>query len=418
MMEIKRDLYLNKLIERMNNGMIKVVTGVRRSGKSYLLLNIFSDYLRSQGTADDHILQVELDDRKNKALRDPDAFCDWVDSKIQDGRMYYLMIDEIQMLDEFVDVLNSMLHIRNVDTYVTGSNARFLSKDIATEFRGRGDEIDIYPLSFAEFMSVYDGSEEKGIQEYLMYGGMPQVVTMVSSEAKAAYLDTLYVKTYRSDIMDRYSIRNPEEFDELVNILASGIGGLTNPKTIADTFNSVKNVKIHRDTIATYIEYLEDAFVISKAQRYDIKGRRYIGTPMKYYFADCGLRNAKLGFRQVEYTHLMENLIYNELKIRGFKVDVGSVTVIRQNENNNNYRAHLEVDFVCNNASTRYYVQSAYKLPDQEKIQQEKQSLVNLKDSFKKVIVVFDPIAPWHDEDGILYISLFDFLLKPNSLDM
>ena len=417
-MEIKRDLYLNKLVERMHNGMIKVVTGVRRSGKSYLLLKIFSDYLRSQGVTDDHILQVELDDRKNKTLRDPDAFCDWVDSKIQDDRMYYLMIDEIQMLDEFVDVLNSMLHIRNVDTYVTGSNARFLSKDIATEFRGRGDEIDIYPLSFSEFMSVYNGSEEKGIQEFLMYGGMPQVVTMASSEAKAAYLDNLYVKTYRSDIMDRYTIKNPEEFDELVNVLASGIGGLTNPKTIADTFNSVKKVKIHRDTIATYIEYLADAFVISKAQRYDINGRRYIETPKKYYFTDCGLRNAKIGFRQIEYNHLMENLIYNELKIRGFKVDVGSVTVIRQNENKNNYRAQLEVDFVCNNASTRYYVQSAYELPDDEKVQQEKQSLVSLKDSFRKVIIVFNPIVPWHDEDGILYISLFDFLLKPNSLDM
>jgi Predicted ATPase (AAA+ superfamily) len=383
-----------------------------------LLLKIFSDYLRSKGVTDDHILQVELDDRKNRALRDPDAFCDWVDSKIQDVRMYYLMIDEVQMLGEFVDVLNSMLHIRNVDTYVTGSNARFLSKDIATEFRGRGDEIDIYPLSFAEFMSVYNGHEEKGVLEYLMYGGMPQVVTMTSAEAKTIYLNNLYTKTYRSDIMGRYTVRNPEEFDELVNILASGIGGLTNPKTIADTFNSVKNVRIHRDTIAAYIGYLEDAFVISKAQRYDIKGRKYIETPMKYYFADCGLRNAKLGFRQIDYTHLMENLIYNELRIRGFKVDVGSVTVIRQNENNNNYRAHLEVDFVCNNASTRYYVQSAFKLPDQEKIQQERQSLVKLKDSFKKIIVVFDPIAPWHDEDGILYIGLFDFLLKPNSLDI
>ena len=416
-MDIKRDKYLNDLINRMHNGMIKVVTGIRRCGKSYLLFNIFKNYLLEQGVPASHIIMIELDQRKNKKYRDPDVILDYIESLIEEDGQYYIMLDEVQMLQEFEEVLNS-LHIRNADVYVTGSNSKFLSKDVITEFRGRGDEIHIYPLTFKEFMEAYDGDMYHGWAEYVVYGGLPLTVTMKTEEQKISYLTNLFKETYLRDIIERYHIEKIQELEDLINILASSIGSLTNPPKLEATFKSVIQSTISLNTIRQYIEYLEDAFIINKANRYNVKGRKYIGTPLKYYFEDVGLRNARLGFRQVEETHLMENVIYNELRSRGYSVDVGMVEKRGVNKDGKEYRSQLEIDFVANLGSKRYYIQSAFSMPTEEKRIQEKASLVNINDSFKKIIVVKDIVNVTRDEDGITTMSIYDFLLKENSLEL
>ena len=417
-MDIKRDKYLNDLINRMHNGMIKVVTGIRRCGKSYLLFNIFKNYLLEQGVPASHIIMIELDQRKNKKYRDPDVILDYIESLIEEDGQYYIMLDEVQMLQEFEEVLNSLLHIRNADVYVTGSNSKFLSKDVITEFRGRGDEIHIYPLTFKEFMEAYDGDMYHGWAEYVVYGGLPLTVTMKTEEQKISYLTNLFKETYLRDIIERYHIEKIQELEDLINILASSIGSLTNPPKLEATFKSVIQSTISLNTIRQYIEYLEDAFIINKANRYNVKGRKYIGTPLKYYFEDVGLRNARLGFRQVEETHLMENVIYNELRSRGYSVDVGMVEKRGVNKDGKEYRSQLEIDFVANLGSKRYYIQSPFSMPTEEKRIQEKASLVNINDSFKKIIVVKDIVNVTRDEDGITTMSIYDFLLKENSLEL
>ena len=417
-MDIKRDKYLNDLINRMHNGMIKVVTGIRRCGKSYLLFNIFKNYLLEHGVASSHIITIELDQRKNKKYRDPDTILDYIESLIEDDEQYYIMLDEVQMLQEFEEVLNSLLHIRNADIYVTGSNSKFLSKDVITEFRGRGDEIHIYPLTFKEFIEAYDGDMYRGWAEYVVYGGLPLTVTMKTEEQKISYLTNLFKETYLKDIIERHHIEKTQELEDLVNILASAIGSLTNPPKIEATFKSSIQSTISLNTIRQYIEHLEDAFIINKANRYNVKGRKYIGTPLKYYFEDVGLRNARLGFRQVEETHLMENIIYNELRSRGYTVDVGVVEKRGTDENGKEYKNQLEIDFVANLGSKRYYIQSAFSMPTEEKRIQEKASLVNVNDSFKKIIVVKDVVNVTRDEDGITTMSIYDFLLKENSLEL
>lgn len=417
-MDIKRDKYLNDLINRMHNGMIKVVTGIRRCGKSYLLFNIFKNYLLEQGVTASHIITIELDQRKNKKYRDPDTILDYIESLIEDDEQYYIMLDEVQMLQEFEEVLNSLLHIRNADIYVTGSNSKFLSKDVITEFRGRGDEIHIYPLTFKEFMEAYDGDMYRGWAEYVVYGGLPLTVTMKTEEQKISYLTNLFKETYLKDIIERHHIEKTQELEDLVNILASAIGSLTNPPKIEATFKSAIQSTISLNTIRQYIEHLEDAFIINKANRYNVKGRKYIGTPLKYYFEDVGLRNARLGFRQVEETHLMENIIYNELRSRGYTVDVGVVEKRGTDENGKEYKNQLEIDFVANLGSKRYYIQSAFSMPTEEKRIQEKASLINVNDSFKKIIVVKDVVNVTRDEDGITTMSIYDFLLKENSLEL
>ena len=417
-MDIKRDKYLNDLINRMHNGMIKVVTGIRRCGKSYLLFNIFKNYLLEHGVTALHIITIELDQRKNKKYRDPDTILDYIESLIEDDEQYYIMLDEVQMLQELEEVLNSLLHIRNADIYVTGSNSKFLSKDVITEFRGRGDEIHVYPLTFKEFMEAYDGDMYRGWAEYVVYGGLPLTVTMKTEEQKISYLTNLFKETYLKDIIERHHIEKTQELEDLVNILASAIGSLTNPPKIEATFKSAIQSTISLNTIRQYIEYLEDAFIINKANRYNVKGRKYIGTPLKYYFEDVGLRNARLGFRQVEETHLMENIIYNELRSRGYTVDVGVVEKRGTDENGKEYKNQLEIDFVANLGSKRYYIQSAFSMPTEEKRIQEKASLVNVNDSFKKIIVVKDVVNVTRDEDGITTMSIYDFLLKENSLEL
>ena len=417
-MDIKRDKYLNDLINRMHNGMIKVVTGIRRCGKSYLLFNIFKNHLLEHGVTASHIITIELDQRKNKKYRDPDTILDYIESLIEDDEQYYIMLDEVQMLQEFEEVLNSLLHIRNADIYVTGSNSKFLSKDVITEFRGRGDEIHIYPLTFKEFMEAYDGDMYRGWAEYVVYGGLPLTVTMKTEEQKISYLTNLFKETYLKDIIERHHIEKTQELEDLVNILASAIGSLTNPPKIEATFKSAIQSTISLNTIRQYIEHLEDAFIINKANRYNVKGRKYIGTPLKYYFEDVGLRNARLGFRQVEETHLMENIIYNELRSRGYTVDVGVVEKRGTDENGKEYKNQLEIDFVANLGSKRYYIQSAFSMPTEEKRIQEKASLVNVNDSFKKIIVVKDVVNVTRDEDGITTMSIYDFLLKENSLEL
>ena len=417
-MDIKRDKYLNDLINRMHNGMIKVVTGIRRCGKSFLLFNIFKNYLLEEGVPASHIIAIELDQRKNKKYRDPDTILDYIESLIEDDDQYYIMLDEVQMLQEFEEVLNSLLHVRNADIYVTGSNSKFLSKDVITEFRGRGDEIHIYPLTFKEFMEAYDGDMYRGWAEYVVYGGLPLTVTMKTEEQKINYLTNLFNETYLKDIMERHHIEKTQELEDLVNILASTIGSLTNPPKIEATFKSAIQSEISLNTIRQYIEYLEDAFIINKANRYNVKGRKYIGTPLKYYFEDVGLRNARLGFRQVEETHLMENIIYNELRSRGYSVDVGVVEKRGTNEDGKEYKKQLEIDFIANLGSKRYYIQSAFSMPSEEKRMQEKASLVNVNDSFKKIIVVKDVVNITRDEDGITTMSIYDFLLKENSLEL
>lgn len=417
-MEIKRDLYLQKLIDRRHNGLIKVVTGVRRCGKSYLVFNLFSNYLKSIGVDNEHIIKVNLESRRNKKLRNPDALLEYLDGKLVDQQMHYILLDEVQKVDEFVDVLNSYLDVPNADVYVTGSNARFLSKDVITEFRGRGDEVKIYPLSFSEFMSAYNGSKQLGLDEYMTFGGLPLILSFKTEEQKSAYLKSLFEETYIKDIKERYQIRHEEEFEELINIISSSIGSLTNPTKLAKTFKSVKQVTIDPETIKNYLEYLCDSFLVLKAFRYDVKGKKYIDTPSKYYFTDIGLRNARINFRQDEKTHIMENLIYNELLIRGFNVDVGVVPVVTRDESGKQVRSQLEIDFVCNQGSKRYYVQSAYRLDSEEKRRQEQASLTKVNDSFKKIIITGEEGIVHRNELGITTMSVYDFLLNPNALEL
>lgn len=417
-MEIKRDRYLNLLISKKHNGLIKVITGMRRCGKSYLLFNLFKDYLLSEGVEKSHIIEIAFDTYENKQYRDPDVLYPYLKEQIKDDGMYYVLLDEVQLLGEFEAILNSLTRMKNVDVYVTGSNARFLSKDVITEFRGRGDEVHMYPLSFAEFMSVYPGTKQDGWNEYMLYGGLPLVLSFTTPDQKIAFLKSLFEETYISDIVGRHNIRNKAELEELLNILSSAIGSLTNPEKLAATFRSVKNKKISSSTIKKYIDYLCDSFLIDSAVRYDVKGKKYIDTPMKYYFTDMGLRNARLNFRQLEETHSMENIIFNELKIRGFNVDVGVIMQYDTNEKGNSIRKQLEIDFVCNKGSKRYYIQSAYAIPDQAKMEQEQRSLMLTGDFFKRIIITKDTPAPHYNENGVLIMSVYDFLLNENSLDI
>ena len=415
---IKRDKYLNDLINRMHNGMIKVVTGIRRCGKSYLIFNIFKNYLIGQGVLESHIITVELDQRKDRKYRNPDTLLDFIEDSITDQEPYYILLDEVQMLEEFEEVLNSLLHITNVDIYVTGSNSKFLSKDVITEFRGRGDEIHIYPLTFKEFMQVYEGDVYHGWAEYTVYGGLPLTVTMKSEEQKIRYLEKLFEETYLKDIIERHHIEKQQELGDLVNVLASAIGSLTNVPKIEATFRSVIQSNISINTLRQYIEYLEDAFIINRADRYNVKGRKYIGSPVKYYFEDIGLRNARLRFRQIEETHIMENIIYNELRSRGYSVDVGVVEKRGIDKEGRSQRSQLEIDFVANLGSKRYYIQSAFSMQTEEKQLQEKASLMRVNDSFKKIIVVKDVVNVTRDEAGITTMSIYDFLLQENSLEL
>ena len=417
-MDIKRDLYLQQLIDRRHNGMIKVVTGVRRCGKSYLVFNLFNNYLKSNGVDDKHIIKVNLENRRNKKLRNPDALLEYIDAQLIDQDMYYILLDEVQLVEEFEDVLNSYLDVPNADVYVTGSNARFLSKDVITEFRGRGDEVKIYPLSFAEFMSAFDGSNQLGLDEYMTFGGLPLILSYKTQEQKSAYLKNLFEETYIKDIKERYQIRHEEVFEELLNIISSSIGSLTNPTKLSKTFQSVKHVNVNPETIKYYLEYLCDSFLVSKAMRYDVKGKKYIDTPYKYYFTDMGLRNARINFRQDEKTHIMENVIYNELLIRGFNVDVGVVPVVSRDENGKQVRSRLEIDFVCNQGSKRYYVQSAFRMNSESKEQQEQASLTKVNDSFKKIIITGEESLVHRNEQGITTMSIYDFLLNPNALEL
>lgn len=417
-MDIKRDKYLSDLVNRMNNGMIKVVTGIRRCGKSYLIFTIFKNYLKEQGVDEAHIVTIELDQRKDKKYRDPDIILEYIESRITDDEKYYILLDEVQLLKDFEEVLNSLLHIKNIDIYVTGSNSRFLSKDVITEFRGRGDEIYIFPLTFKEFMQAFDGDIYRGWAEYVVYGGLPLTVTMKTEEQKIKYLTNLFEETYLKDIIERHHIEKTQELEDLVNVLASAIGSFTNVPKIEATFRSVIQSNISSNTIRQYIEYLEDAFVINKANRYNVKGRKYIGTPNKYYFEDIGLRNARLGFRQIEETHIMENIIYNELRSRGYSVDVGVVEKRGKNKDGKEERTYLEIDFIANLGSKRYYIQSAFSIPTEEKRDQEKSSLINVGDSFKKIIIVKDVVNVTRDEEGITTMSIYDFLLKENSLEL
>ena len=417
-MEIKRDRYLNLLISKKHNGLIKVITGMRRCGKSYLLFNLFKDYLLSEGIDESYIIEIAFDAYENKQFRDPDVLYPYLKEQIKDDGMYYVLLDEVQLLGEFEAILNSLTRMKNVDVYVTGSNARFLSKDVITEFRGRGDEVHMYPLSFAEFMSVYPGTKQDGWNEYMLYGGLPLVLSVTAPDQKIAFLKSLFEETYISDIVGRHNIRNKAELEELLNILSSAIGSLTNPEKLAATFRSVKNKKISSNTIKKYIDYLCDSFLIDSAVRYDVKGKKYIDTPVKYYFTDMGLRNARLNFRQLEETHSMENIIFNELKIRGFNVDVGVIMQYDTNEKGNSIRKQLEIDFVCNKGSKRYYIQSAYAIPDQAKMEQEQRSLMLTGDFFKRIIITKDTPAPYYNENGVLIMSVYDFLLNENSLDI
>lgn len=416
-MHINRDTYLQKLLRRRHNGMIKVVTGPRRSGKSYLLRHIFVDYLLDQGVQADHIIKIDLEDRRNAALRNPDTLIAHIDGRMTDSGMYYILLDEIQKVDEFVDVLNSYLEIENADVYVTGSNSRLLSKDVVTEFRGRGDEIEIAPLSFSEFFPTFSGSREEALTEYLTYGGMPKVATMSSDEEKANYLKSLFRTVYLSDIKERYGIRNDTELEELIKIVASAIGGITNPTKLENTFKSIKNVSLSKNTIASYLKILEDVFILRRSERFDIKGKKYIDASSKYYFLDCGLRNAHLNFRQIEATHLLENAIYNELVMRGLSVDVGVVNVVERNKDGKLQRKQLEVDFVCNKGSKRYYIQPALRLPTQEKLNQELHSFKNIDDNFQRIVITEDLVKPHRDESGILFMNIYDFLLDLDSLN-
>ena len=416
-MEIKRNRYLNTLISKKHNGLIKVITGMRRCGKSYLLFTLFKEHLLSDGIDEDHIIEIAFDAFENKKYRDPDVLYPYLKEQIKDDAMYYILLDEVQLLGEFESILNSLIRMKNVDVYVTGSNARFLSKDVITEFRGRGDEVHMYPLSFAEFMSVYPGTKQDGWNEYMLYGGIPPVLEFTTPDQKIAFLKSLFEETYISDIVGRHNIRNKAELEELLNILSSAIGSLTNPQKLSATFQTVKKKKISNSTIKRYIDYLCDSFLIDSAIRYDVKGKKYIDTPVKYYFTDMGLRNARLNFRQIEETHSMENIIFNELKMRGFNVDVGVIMQYETNEKGSNIRKQLEIDFVCNQGSKRYYIQSAYAIPDQAKMEQEQRSLMLTGDFFKRMIITKDTPAPYYNESGVLIMNVYDFLLNENSLN-
>lgn len=416
-MEIKRDRYLNTLIRKEHNGLIKVITGMRRCGKSYLLFTLFKEHLLSEGVAEDHIIEIAFDAFENRKYRDPDVLYPYLKEQIKDDAMYYVLLDEIQLLGEFESILNSLIRMKNVDVYVTGSNARFLSKDVITEFRGRGDEVHMHPLSFAEFMSVYQGTKQDGWNEYMLYGGIPLVLEFTTPDQKIAFLKSLFEETYISDIVGRHHIRNKAELEDLLNILSSAIGSLTNPEKLSATFQTVKKKKISTSTLRRYIDYLCDSFLIDSAIRYDVKGKKYIDTPVKYYFTDMGLRNARLNFRQIEETHSMENIIFNELKMRGFNVDVGVIVQYDTNGKGNGIRKQLEIDFVCNQGSKRYYIQSAYAIPDQAKMEQEQRSLMLTGDFFKRLIITKDTPAPYYNESGVLIMSVYDFLLNENSLE-
>lgn len=411
-MIIVRNKYIRQLIENRHNGLVKVITGIRRCGKSFLLFNLFKQQLQKEGVDNDHIIEMAFDDFGNRKYRNPDKFYQYIKSLIKDENMYYILLDEVQMMDEFEDVLNGLLHIPNADVYVTGSNAKFLSKDIITEFRGRGYQIHISPLSFSEFMSVYQGNKEEGWIEYLQYGGLPPVVLQPTAEGKIKLLKDLWKETYLIDILNRNRIKNNAELEELLCMLASGIGGLVNPQKLSNTFKTNKNITIAPATLKNYIDYCSDAFLIEEANRYDVKGRKYIGTPMKFYFSDLGLRNALLNFRQIEKTHLMENAIYCELRRQGFNVDVGVVVFNGKDENGVSFRKQLEVDFVCNKGSRRYYIQSALSLPTPEKMDQETNSLRRIDDGFEKIVIVGEHLVSNHDNNGILFMSIYEFMSK------
>lgn len=417
MKEIKRNSYLKQLISGKQNGLIKIVTGIRRCGKSYLLFKIFRNHLLEQGVTPDHIISLALDDILNEEYCDPKKLVLYIKENIKDSQIHYVLLDEVQMVDNFVGALNSLLHIDNVDVYVTGSNSKFLSSDIATEFRGRGDEIRIYPLSFSEFLSEYNGDKNDAWRDYITYGGLPLILSLESSQQKSNYLHNLYQTVYLKDLIDRNGIKKAVEFDVLTKVMASSIGSPCNPNKLSNTFKSVSNTDLSSITIDNYLGFLQDAFLLEKASRYDIKGKKYIGTLSKYYFVDMGLRNCLLGFRQIEETHLMENVIYNELRSRGYLVDVGVVETRTRTENQGMLRKQLEIDFVVNNGSKRYYIQSALSLPNEEKIEQEMASLKNVSDSFQKIIIVKDNIVPHHNESGILFINLYDFLLNREILE-
>ena len=417
-MEIKRDRYLRHLIESRQNGFIKVVTGIRRCGKSYLLNVLFYRYLLENGVADDHIIRIDLEDRMNKELRNPDTMLHYVHGRIKDKALYYIIIDEVQLMEEFVDVLNSFRHIENADTYVTGSNSHFLSSDIPTEFRGRGETIHVNPLSFSEFYSAVGGDRQDAWREYYTYGGLPLILSFDTGQKKLKYLKDMFEIVYLADIIERHKIKNENEMRELVLTMASSIGAPCNPTKLSNTFKSVKNVRISSQTISRYLNYLSESFLLSKAVRYDVKGKKYINTLSKYYFTDIGLRNAVLDMRQQEETHIMENIIYNELTTRGYSVDVGMVEIKKPDKNGKWTRIQLEVDFIAVLGSKKYYIQSALSVPDREKEIQESRPMTNIHDSFKKIIVVKDHIMPRRNEEGILTIGLFDFLLKEDSLDI
>ncbi len=415
-MIIQRDHYLKQLIDAQGNGLIKIVTGIRRCGKSFLLSKLFRDYLENEGVARDHIIHIPLDDRKNAPLRDPDALLDHLDSLTTGNAKYYILLDEIQLVEDFVGVLNSLLHNERLDVYVTGSNSKFLSKDIATEFRGRGQEIHMFPLSFAEYYSATGGDKSDAYREYYTFGGLPQILSINGTQAKREYLSQLDTTVYLRDILERNNIRNSEEFEELLKIIASSIGAPCNPTKLSNTFKSLKNITIYSQTIANYLSYAQDAFLVEKALRYNIKGKKYINTLAKYYFSDMGLRNAFTDFRQIEETHLMENVIYNELRMRGFQVDSGSVEAYIRDKNGTAKRVQYEIDFVANQGDIRYYIQSALDIPDDAKMAQETESFNRIDDSFKKVLIVGRNIMPYRNAKGYLIIGIYDFLLHKDSL--
>ena len=418
-MRIERPVYLNELLRSRGNDSIKIITGIRRCGKSYLLKTLFKDHLLHEGIPTDHIIVIDLEDRKQAAFKDPDYLIDYVDKAMKDHETYYILIDEVQEVGDFVSVLASLNLRDNAEIYVTGSNSKFLSKDVATEFRGRGDEIHMYPLSFGEFLTAYDGSYNDAWLDYYTFGGLPQVLLQEGEDKKVSFLKNLYQTVYLKDIYERHKIDNPAEFEELVHVMASSIGSPLNPNKLANTFKSLKNTKnLTNKTIATYMEYLDDAFLTEKSDRYDIKGKNYIASLSKYYFQDLGLRNAILSFRQNEENHIMENVIYNELRYRGFLVDVGNVTIRTKDSDGKPVRVSLEVDFVANKGSKRYYIQSAWKMPDEDKIRQETRSLNAISDSFKKIIVTGENVRLKRDENGIVTIPVIQFLKDPNSLDL
>ena len=414
MKEIKREIYLNKLINGKENGLIKIITGIRRCGKSYLLDPLFKNHLLESGISEDHIIKLELDKEENEKYRDSHLLNEYIKSQIKDKKMYYILLDEIQLVNGFESVLNGFLYERNLDVYVTGSNSKFLSSDIITEFRGRGDEIKVFPLSFSEYIEAFNGEKQEAWNEYILYGGLPLILSKKTDEEKSKYLKKLFDQTYIKDIIERNNVQRVDILDSIINMLASSVGSLTNPKKIYDTFVSNGEKEISSNTINSYIKYIEDSFIVNKSDRYDVKGKKYIQTPQKYYFSDIGLRNARLNFRQQEENHIMENIIYNELIIRGYNVDVGVVEIRDENKN----RKQLEIDFVCNLGNKRYYVQSSLNLDTREKTLQEERPLMNINDNFKKIIVVKDTMKHWYTEEGIMVIGIQEFLLNKNSLDL